>query len=102
MSNTGPASQEPVGNEKAIPLSAKRQSSKIVERSPPIEAGLESGFEVQAIAWSIISAERLAVINDQIVQEGDAVDGALVSQIGLEDVFLKSGGKILKLNVKFK
>jgi hypothetical protein len=55
----------------------------------------ESGFEVQAIAWSRTPAKRIAVINSQVVHEGDSVDGATVSKIDMDDVSIIIGNKTL-------
>lgn len=57
----------------------------------------DSRFKVQAIAWSSIPAKRFAVINERIVHEGDAIEGVIVTRIGLDDVSLAKGGKELKL-----
>jgi len=55
------------------------------------ESSVLAGFSVQAIAWSKIPAERIAVINGAVVREGGFVEGIHVIQIGLDEVYLKKG-----------
>ncbi|MFC1814635.1 hypothetical protein ACFL0M_01580 [Thermodesulfobacteriota bacterium] len=62
-----------------------------------IESPGETGFEVQAIAWSKTPEKRIAVINGRIVHEGEYIDGVSVTQIGLDEVSLKKGSKMWKL-----
>ena len=56
-----------------------------------------SGFEVQAIAWSHTPEKRIAVINSEVVREGDSVADAYVTKIGLDDVSIKIGDKTFLL-----
>lgn len=56
------------------------------------------GFAVQAIAWSNTPADRLAVINDRVVREGEFVDGMQVARIGLDEVSLQKDGKTWRLS----
>jgi len=101
LDKTGSKSQIPEQNANSEMLETKSDNTNIVEQSMPIKAGIKSGFEVQAIAWSNIPAERIAVINGRIIHEGDTVDGATVAQIGMDAVFLKMGGKLLRINFKY-
>ena len=96
--NTRGRSNMPVQNTESEALDPKDDNTNLVEQSIPIKAGIKSGFEIQAIAWSNIPAERIAVINGRIIHEGDTIDGAIVAQIGVDDVFLKMGGKLYRLN----
>ncbi len=99
ITKTGP--QVPLQYKKPDPSPAKSQAIITVEQPAPLEPIQESKFRIQAITWSSIPAERFAVISEQIVHEGDVIDGVIVSQIGLEEVFLKRGAKTLKLNIKY-
>ncbi len=100
LSNKRGRSKVPLQNTKSEVLNAKSDSTNLIEQSILIKAGIKSGFEVQAIAWSDIPAERIAVINGRVIHEGDAIDGAIVTQIGVDDIFLKMGGNLLRLNFK--
>ena len=57
------------------------------------ESSVLTGFSVQAIAWSKIPAERIAVINGVVMREGGFVEGIQVTQIGIDEVSLKKGDK---------
>jgi len=57
------------------------------------ESSVLTGFSVQAIAWSKIPAERIAVINGVVMREGGFVEGIQVTQIGIDEVSLKKGEK---------
>ena len=54
---------------------------------------LDSKLELQAIAWSTDPNERIAVINGQIVREGDSIKGFSVARISSESVIVKRGAK---------
>jgi hypothetical protein len=51
----------------------------------------DRSLEVQAIAWSPVADECLAVINNHIVREGNSVDGYSVITIGQDQVLVKQG-----------
>ena len=48
-------------------------------------------LKVQAIAWSSVVEERMAVINDRIVHQGDAVEGFIVVAVEPEQVVVREG-----------
>lgn len=50
-------------------------------------------LEVQAIAWSPVAGDRMAVINNQIIYQGNTVDGFYVVEIGQDQVLVKEGGQ---------
>jgi len=79
------------------PLPAKARSFMKAREPAYAESPSEIDFNVQAIAWSNTPEKRIAVINGRIVHEGEHVDGVLVTQIGLDDVFFKKGSKKWKL-----
>lgn len=66
---------------------------RTVEKPPVDERSVLAGFFIQAIAWSKLPAERIAVINGVVVREGGFVEGLQVSQIGMDEVSLKKGDK---------
>ncbi|MGE5307604.1 MAG: hypothetical protein ACM3OC_00790 [Deltaproteobacteria bacterium] len=57
-------------------------------------------FELNGICLS--GSETFALINNQMVQEGDEVDGATVVKIGEEEVELKHNDKIIRLQTRNK
>jgi len=57
----------------------------------------DSKLKLQALAWSDDNARRMAVINGQIVREGQSVDGYQIMQIRQEDVVVSDGGKSWRL-----
>ncbi len=63
---------------------------------------LDSELELQAIAWSIDPNERIAVINGQIVKEGESIEEFFIVRISSESVVVKRGAKewelIFRLN----
>lgn len=57
----------------------------------------DSKIRLQALAWSDDAARRMAVINDQIIHEGESVDGLQVIKIRKEDVIVNNDGKTWRL-----
>ena len=75
------------------PATAPAQTSKSravpAARSYPRLDNAE--LKLQAIAWSNVAAERIAVINDRIVHEGESVKGYSINQIRQDDVVVNDG-----------
>lgn len=59
-------------------------------------------LKLQAIAWSTVAAERIAVINDRIVREGESVEGYSINQIRQEDVVVNDGSQSWQLEFGLK
>ena len=78
-------------------VSRKRRSTSRAAASPKKNETGDSRFKLQAIAWSIDPKQRIVVINGQVLREGDAVDGVLVSKIGRDEVIVKDGLQLRKL-----
>ncbi len=57
----------------------------------------ETTFALQALVWSKDIDGRFAVINDQIVREGDFFEGVLVKKIDWDHVVLEKAGAIIEL-----
>lgn len=87
----------PRTNQKFNPRPVKANTSVEAEKPVIAKNKAENGFEVQAIAWSYTPEKRIAVINSQIVHEGDSVDGAYVSKIDMDDVSIKVGDETLRI-----
>jgi hypothetical protein len=56
-----------------------------------------SQLKLQAIAWSDDAARRMAVINNQIVREGQTVDGFSINSIRKDDVIVYDGTRSWRL-----
>jgi hypothetical protein len=54
-------------------------------------------LKVQAIVWAPKADDRMAVINSRIVREGSVIDGFSVIGIGEDAVYVKEGGRMLKV-----
>ncbi len=85
---------------KSAPQAARPSEKKPTTQPPPQDAyndilPLSDGrLKVQAIAWSPVVEDRMAVINARIVHEGDKVDGFLVLAIRHDDVVVKEKGSV--------
>lgn len=64
--------------------------------STPIKLIFAQKIRLQAIAWSPVAADRMAVINDEIVREGDSVEGLSVIAINIDDVLFNDRGHMQK------
>jgi len=54
-------------------------------------------MKLQAITWSKEPLKRIAVINNKILRQGEAVDGYRIDTINQDDVILKERGRRWKL-----
>ena len=51
----------------------------------------DAKLKLQAVAWSNEAAQRIAVINNRVVREGESVEGFSVRQIRQDDVIVNDG-----------
>jgi len=58
------------------------------------------GFKVQAISWSEIPEQSLAVINSQVLREGDGIEEYQIQRINPDDIILQRGGKAFRLDFR--
>jgi hypothetical protein len=56
----------------------------------------DNRIKIQAIAWSPIPDERMSVINNRIVREGDSVEGFSVVKIRSDDVIVREKGRLYR------
>ena len=70
--------------------------------SIPVKQAHESGLHLQAIAWSSDPKSRIAVINGQVLREGDSVERVLVTHIGKNEVVFKKHGEEWKQLFRLK
>jgi hypothetical protein len=80
---------------KSLPRKANRSPSK--DRYAGLPRFSDSKLKLQAIAWAHEAPQRLAVINNRIVREGDSVDGYSIVQIRTEDVIVNDGTESWRL-----
>jgi hypothetical protein len=64
---------------------------------PNAERMTDGRLKVQAIVWAQVAEDRMAVVNNHIVREGAAVEGFSLVAIGEDAVYVKEGGRILKV-----
>jgi hypothetical protein len=76
---------------------AKRSKSKAVRAARSYPRLDNAELKLQAIAWSNVAAERIAVINDRIVREGESVEGYSINQIRQDDVVVNDGAQSWQL-----
>lgn len=81
--------------EQADPL----PDTAVVAKPPTPISKLEgAGLKIQAISWGEAANDRLAVINNQVLREGDHVEGYQISRINPDDIVLSQGGKNWRLD----
>lgn len=59
----------------------------------PVKQDSESRLRLQAIAWSSDPKDRMVVINDRIIREGESVEGVFVTHIGKDEVIFRKGSE---------
>ena len=116
-SGRAPLSAEPVKSPTATTRSgeskARRTISAPPSKSPPsapadarasddarfsaAERLRDDRLKIQAIAWSPIADECMAVINSHIVHEGSTVEGFSVIAIRPDDVIVKEQGRLYRV-----
>lgn len=62
----------------------------------------DSKLELQAIAWSDDAAQRIAVINNHVVREGESVEGFSINQIRQDDIIVNDGTESWRLEFGLK
>jgi hypothetical protein len=87
-------------NKKIKPLKTATPGlpSKIADAMPvSVEPLEDSKLRLQAISWSEKPENRIAVINSNILREGDSVEGFRIIQIYQDEVLVRAGAKEWKL-----
>lgn len=87
--------QEP---QRGTQLAARKQATPSAGRAYENAPLLTDGrLKVQALAWSPLAEDRMAVINTRIVHEGDKVDEFAVLAIGQDDVVVRLKGVVYRI-----
>ena len=76
---------------------AKKSKTRAVPTARSYPRLDNAKLKLQAIAWSKVAAERIAVINDRIVREGESVEGYSINRIRQEDVVVNDGARSWQL-----
>ncbi len=72
-------------------------------RRPPAGPAYERsspGLTLQAIAWDPDARKRFAVVNNQIVREGQSVDGKVVERIAEDGIIVARAGRRWKIEFR--
>ncbi len=100
-----PRTAQPAARSPKMPPMAARTQRSASKQSPSLpppasraglstQAGLsvlQSDLELQAISWASDAADRIAVINGNIVREGGAIEGYTVIRIDQDQVVVRKG-----------
>lgn len=71
------------------------------EKKPaPIDRLEGVDLKIQAISWSDVPEQSLAVINNQVMREGGNVEGYQISRINSDDIILERDGKAYRLSFR--
>ncbi|MBW2516778.1 MAG: hypothetical protein JRE88_08345 [Deltaproteobacteria bacterium] len=81
---------------------AEKSKSRAVPTARSYPRLDKAELKLQAIAWSNVAAERIAVINDRIVREGESVEGYSINQIRQDDVVVNDGAQSWQLEFELR
>lgn len=82
----------------AAPLPVKQAEPQTGSQLPVLQTGLE----LQAISWASNPANRIAVINGNIVREGGTIEGYFVVRIEEDEIMVRKGLSQWRLVFKLK
>jgi hypothetical protein len=94
-----------VSGEQDTPASLADESKKalVQEEEPlPMDRLVGVSFKIQAISWGEAPQERLVVISNQVLREGDGIEGYRISRINPDDIVLRRGDNAYRLNFGLK
>ena len=78
---------------KASPEVGRQPATATTKPSPSFPRLTHKNLDVQAIVWSMNIEDRMAVINNQIVRQGNTVEGFTVAAIEEDYVVVQEAGK---------
>jgi hypothetical protein len=96
--------KQPVRSQAGDPArsSAKKANSAVKPASQTYRRLDDPKLKLQAIAWSANAAQRIAVINNHVVREGESVEGFSVNQIRQDDIIVNDGTESWRLDFGLK
>jgi hypothetical protein len=74
------------------PSTGKRSDAAQETATLPADVLKNASLKIQAISWSETPRNRIAVVNSEIVREGESIDGYHIKQINPDDMILSKGG----------
>jgi hypothetical protein len=86
----------------SVALPTKKAKSPVKQVARSYRRLDQSKLKLQAIAWSNDAAQRIAVINDHIVREGESIEGFSVTQIRQDDIIVNDGTESWRLEFGLK
>lgn len=94
-----------VTKDKKLPESIAEVSKEtLVQEEEPLPMDRLEGvsFKIQAISWGEAPQERLVVINNKVLREGDGIDGYRISRINPDDIVLRRGDNAYRIDFGLK
>lgn len=92
-----PADARVIPAEKTAPPEPAPPQVSFKAKEPEIPVLNDPDMKLQAITWSKDPQKRIAVINNRILRQGDAVSGYRIATINQDDIILNDGGEKWKL-----
>jgi len=102
VQHAGPSDRTPTRGPATRTTSRKATSRTSTAPQTPVYQRSGHGLTLQAIAWDPDARKRFAVINNQIVRQGQSVDGKLVERIAEDEIIVAQGGKRWKIEFRIE
>lgn len=106
VSSSPVVKEHPASEVKNTIKKAPEQISQPISRPAPRKKEilpLENGIlSIQAISWAKDPSDRIAVINNKIVGEGESVQGYHILEIGQDEVILESSDQKFRLAFTYR
>ena len=99
QSPAGQSSFEPTAQEEIIATAAVLPEAP-AEKEPQIPLLSDPDVKLQSISWSQKPSNRLAVISNRIVREGETASGYVIRTINKDDVILSQNGEQWRINFR--
>jgi hypothetical protein len=98
----GPEPQVQTAKADTLDSPADVSPEEPVKKNEPLQIERLEGvsFKIQAISWSETPEQSLAVVNSQVLREGDTIEGYHIRQINPDDIILNRGGKAYRLDFR--
>jgi type II secretory pathway component PulC len=101
-SNAPELAKNPPSSTQPVETSAVKSTTAQPKIPVPSDATTNSSLVLQAIAWANNPKDRIAVINGQILREGQAIEGITITVIEKDAVILTEGSKTTALAFRIK